>query len=368
LAWLDWATILAPEDDETAFLRARAYRRLGDMNRSKAAINRAFLAKASRERLTREEWLCDAQSGQMQNIEQQLNQLWNDPRGDLDEIREALFLGCVKSGRHDDALQILDSWIAEHRNHARPYLQRARFWELKSKMRKALEDLQQAMELEPQNAEVAVELATLHERRNEFELAIPLFERGLKVPRLAVQADIGLAVCLKTIGDTGRVRPLLDNALKQDPQNPKVLCESGRYDLETGHYSDAVTKLTKAVGIAPRDDECHSVLGQSLAALGRWDEAKRHFDFVQTVRDDERELDRCDALLKRNPRNIGALVSSGAIHLRSDVPENGVNRLMTALSIEPNHTGARKLLADHFARLAEANPEYRKLAELFRVR
>lgn len=366
LAWLDWATFLAPEDGETAFLRARAYRRLGDLNRSRAAIKRALLLKAPKERLEREEWFCDAQAGQLEKVEQYLHRIWNDPRGDVDEIRESLFLGCIVTKRHTDALEILETWISDRPKLARPYLQRARFWELKSKSSQAIEDLHRAIELEPKNPEAAVELATILERRNEFELAIPLFERGVKVPRLAVRSLVGLASCLNSVGQTRRVRSLLDEALKIAPDSPQALCESGRHDLETGHYADAVTKLTRAVRNAPHDETSHFVLAQALAAEGSRDEAKKQFEFVQTARDDWNEMNRCEELLGKNPRNVDALVLSGSIQLRGSDPEDGVARLLAALSIEPSHGAARKLLADYFTRRAETNPEYRRFAERFR--
>jgi tetratricopeptide (TPR) repeat protein len=365
LAWLNWATCLAPEDAETAFLRARANRRLGDLTQARAAIQRARRIRQS-ERLEREDWLCTAQTGQLQNIERHIPELFADPRGDTEEIKEAIFLGCILSQRHDDAYDILESWIEEFPDHPRPYLQRAKFWELKSKTAKAIEDLRRVIELSPDNDEAAVELATMLQSRNRFSEAAPLFERCLKVPRYGARAHVGLALCLKSLGENSRVKGLLEQAVKLDPSSPQALCELGRFDLEVGNYATAVAKLTDAVRVAPRDEDCNFVLAQALIANGQRAEAKPYLDLVQTMRDDFAELTRCEGLLAKSPRNVNALVTSGSIQLRGDDPEDGIARLLAALAIEPDQPTARKLLVDYLSRNSDKRPEYRELLQRFR--
>ena len=355
LKWLDWATWLAREDSETAFLRARALRRIGQMKQSVAAWRRAKLLHAPLQRIQHEQWLGWAQSGKLREVGRHVPELLNDPRGDFEEISEAFFLGCVLTQNHAQAFQILQSWIDERPIQARPYLLRAKLWVMQSKLDNAENDLRRAVALDPGNAEAAVELASKLQIRNRFEDAIPLFQRSLNAPHFAVRAHIGLAVCLKCQGESGRIRPLLERAVKLAPENPQALCELGRFELETGQFAAAVLRSKEAVRVSPRDEDCHFVLAQALVADGMPEQAQPHFEFIRKVRDGLHELDRCEELLAKNPRDIDALIRAGTILLEVADPEEGLIRLNSALEIEPNHAVARKLIADYYTRRAKTN-------------
>ena len=98
---LDWATFLAPEDAETAFLRARAFRRMGRFQQSIAAIKRAKQLHPRSERFQREEWLCQAHSGQLNRVSQHVPELLKDPRGESEDGEVAVqdFLRGVGRGK-----------------------------------------------------------------------------------------------------------------------------------------------------------------------------------------------------------------------------------------------------------------------------
>ena len=366
LDWLNWATWLAPERGETAFLRARAYRRIGQMEFCAAALKRADQLRVPVNRLHREQWLALAQSGQLRQAESHLSELLIDPRGDSEEICDAFVLGYVRTQRETQALQLLQSWISDWGNHARPLILRAKIWSLKSMFAEAEADLRRAVQVEPANSEAVMELAKALRRGNHFDEASKLFERNLKSRQYRIDAHLGLALCLKALGEQSRVLPLLETAVQLDQDHPEGLRELGRFHLEQGHYKEAVNVLDQAVRIAPRHEEGHYLLAQALNESGQADQAKSHFDFVQKVRTAMQEVEQCEGRFAQNPRDVDALVRAGEILLEVSDPEEGVFRLLTALEISPKNSTARKLLAEHYARRATTEPRFSQLAESFR--
>ena len=367
LRWLDVATTIAAEDAETAFLRARAYRKQGQMELAAAALQRAHSLGKPTRHLEREQWLAQAQSGQMHEAEPHLAEMLTDSGGDGEEICEAFALGYCRTQRIPQAMQILKVWLADYPQSTYPYLLRGRLFSLESSLVKAEADFRRACELEPQNIEPVFELATVLKNLNRQAEAIPLFERCIDDPHFGSRAQVGLAICLKATGDNVRVRALLERAVKTSPNDVEVLRELGRLALETGDYATAIRWLGDALRIASYDDETHYLLAQALQASGQIDDAKPHFEYVERAREAHRELHLLNDVLHRQPGDMKSLVRSGALLLEFSDPDEGVIRLLAALDREPKNQPARQLLADYYDRRALLRPEFRSLAESHRA-
>lgn len=279
LGWLDWATWLTSEDGETAFLRMRTFRRMGRLDQMAQAMNRAYQLRYSPTRLQREQWLGQAQFGQLADVERHLATMLSDPQGDTEEICEAYVTGYVQAGRVSHALQILQSWMNDWPTQARPYLLRARLWNRIAKFRHAVEDLQRAQQLDPTDLDVQFEFGTTLRKDGQSEQAMYHFENCLNRPRFALRARIEMARCLRSTNDVSRAARLLVEALKQESENAQALAELGRLQLESGRYSDAVATLQSAVHFAPRDRDLDDLLGQALKADGQIESAKTHLQF-----------------------------------------------------------------------------------------
>ena len=366
LKWLDWTTLIAAETGETAFLRGRAYRHMGQLDQSALALKRAQQLHVSLTRLQREQWLGQAQSGQLREAEPHLSTLLMDPQEDTEEICDAYVLGYIRTQRQNQALQILKSWIGDSPKSPRPYILRARILELTANYKAAADDLGRAVALDPSNAEASFELASVLQQGSDCVRAMPYFERNLNHPKFASRAHLGLARCLKTSGSNDRVRSLLEKAIALQPKNTAAMSELGRLDLESEKYASAIGILQRAVALAPRDEEIHFLLAQCLKADGKAEEAQPHFDFVQKFREAFQELSRLEDRLSKNPMDVAALVRAGEILMDVSDPEEGVVRLLSALQIDPKNADARKLLAEHYDRRAATNPEFRRLADEFR--
>ena len=367
LRWLDLVTAFAPEDAETAFLRARAHRKRGDMVQAAAALERAHSLGITLARLVREQWLAQAQSGQMHEAEPHLTKMLMDPGGDGQDICEAFTLGYLRTQRHGQALQLLQAWMADWPHSAIPYLMRGRLRTLQSDLQQAEADFRRAIELAPENREVRLELALVLERSNRLREAVPLFEGCLDDLLLATRAQLGLAACLKALGDNARAKSYLQQAAKVSPGNPEVLRELGRTALESGDYVAASRFLEEALRIIPYDDETHYLLAQTMQAAGKSEAAQTHFEFVRRARTAFQELNLLEDDLRKHPGQTSSLVRAGEILLEFSDPDEGVVRLLTALDRDPKHQQARRLLVEYYERRTAQRPEFRRLAEFHRA-
>ena len=367
LRWLDLATAFAPEDAETAFLRARAHRKRGDMVQAAAALERAHSLGVTLARLEREQWLAQAQSGQMHEAEPHLTKMLMDPGEDGEEICETFTLGYLRTQRHGQAIQLLQAWMADWPLSAYPYLMRGRLRTLQSDLQKAEADFRRAIELAPENREARLELALILERSNRLQDAVPLFEGCLDDPLLVTRAQLGLAACLKALGDNARAKSYLQQAAKMSPGNPEVMRELGRTASESGDYAAASRFLEDALRIIPYDDETHYLLAQTMQASGKSEAAKTHFEFVRRARDAFRELDLLEDVLRNNPGDTDSLIRAGEILLEYSDPDEGVVRLLSALDRDPKHQQARRLLVEYYERRTAQRPEFQRLAEFHRA-
>lgn len=367
LRWLDVATSVVAEDAETAFLRARAYRKQGQMELAAAALKRAdSLGKPARH-LIREQRLAQAQSGQMHEAEPHLAGMLTDSGEDGEEICEAFALGYCRAQRLSQALQILDVWLADYPQSVYPLLLRGRLYSLDSRLVKAEADFRRACELNPQNVESILEHATALKGLNRQAEAIPLFERCLDDPQFGSRAQVGLAICLKATGDNVRARSLLERAVKNSPGDVEGRRELGRMALEEGDHAAATRWLGEVVLTIPYDDEAHYLLAQSLHASGKVDDAKPHFEYAERARNAHREVHLLNDALRRQPGDTKSLVRSGTLLLEFSDPDEGVIRLLAALDRDPRNQQARRLLADYYDRRAAERPEFRSLAETHRA-
>jgi Tfp pilus assembly protein PilF len=368
LEWLSYVGGWVKADADCEILKARAYRRLGDMQRVEESLTSARKAGAPRSAVEREQILAMAQSGQLRQSEQYLPRLLTDARGDNRDVCEAFVIGYIRTQRTTQAKQLLESWIVDAPDDPQPLLLRGQIHAIAGNTADAQKNFRQALELAPERGDIRLELADMLKTENRPEEAALLYGQALADPELGVRAMIGLASCRKSLGDATRAVELLEQAVAREPENPDAARELGRLQFEAGNYSDAATQLQSAVDLRPYDDECHYLLAQALQLAGRIEEAKTHFEYVKEARTALAEVKALKDTIQLNPKDVTALVRCGELMLRYTPPEEGVVQLMAALDIDPGNLQAIRLLAEHYGRRAESEPRFRDLAEQFQRR
>jgi tetratricopeptide (TPR) repeat protein len=368
LKWLTYVDAVVRRDPECELLRARAYRRLGEMQHVEQALRAAKQAGAADVQIEREQILAMAQSGQLRQSEPRLPRLLTDVRGDNKEVCEAFVIGYIRTQQLVHASRLLDTWISDSPDDPQPYFLRGQVSAIKGDTGVAQKDVRRALELAPARHDIRLELADIFQIEHRPEEAAALYEQCLNDPDLGVRAKVGLASCKKALGDSARALELLKAAVLERPEDPDAIRELGRLEFETGAYDEAVPHLQAAVDRTPYHDECHYLLAQALQLAGRSKEAASHFEYVREARAALTELNALKDTLRKIPKDVQALVRAGELMLRYDAPEEGVVQLMAALDIEPGNPKALQLLADHYRRRAESDSSFRDLAERFQGR
>jgi tetratricopeptide (TPR) repeat protein len=228
-------------------------------------------------------------------------------------------------GRNKDALPSLETSIRLHPTASR-YVLLADVQGSLGADSAAEESLRRALELEPDNEEAMLNLAVL--RREQ---------------------------------DPQEALTLLKSATKIDPLNSVILRELGFELARTGSLEDAQHHLETARTISPTDAWTHLYLAKVYHANGEDDEAEHEHReavrlsplsalFLQQLGSFELEQNRPDDAIRHlreaqglQPQDAEGAFLLGKALIAAGAASEGKDWLHKALSLDPNHQGARRL-------------------------
>jgi len=88
-------------------------------------------------------------------------------------------------------------------------------------------------------------------------------------------------------------------------------------------------------------------LARALRAVGRVDEARKHFDWYQETQEKVAEINRILDKVKLDPRNLDLRCRLGTLYLDVGSQSAGVFWLRSVLAEEPTHLAAKEALSKH---------------------
>ncbi len=368
LAWLANAESLTRRDPEIEFLKARAYRRQGELDKTRSSLVRALELGFPVERVEREQWLALAQAGQLKEAEPHLAKLLMDPQGDEAEICEAYVTGYIRSHRIDDAFPLVRSWAADSPDDPLPPLTEGKLWIELGNTKEAERPLMHALDLNPECHEAAYYLANVYLDDLRTKEALELYQRcaaNMSDPQDRDRARIGQAHCHRALADPEQGRKILAEMLKENPANRDALIELGRTESDLGRYPEALAALEKGDARNHHDIEVRYAWAGALRSAGRIEEARKEFEKIGGA---QAALARTPNLMDRireNPGDVEARYEAGEVFLKYGDPEKGITWLQSVLDYEPGHGPAKTLLAEYYARRAKENPKFGALAKRY---
>jgi arylsulfatase A-like enzyme/Flp pilus assembly protein TadD len=230
-----------------------------------------------------------------------------------------------------------------------------------------LERLEAVLDREPENPRalgIQGSFLLALDRPREAKSA---FERLLAVSGGSFEGTFGLGRALLAMGETAAAREPLEEARALDPENGAVLAtlaalekdlgnaaaserllreaiarepspsfyrELAELEAARGNDQGALAELERALFLAPADDDVELALANSLSRLGRFEEAKLHYE----------------AILRRMPCYLGALTNLGAIHERSGNAEEAIRSYESAIRCDASYAAAYRNLGAALAR------------------
>ena len=197
------------------------------------------------------------------------------------------------------------------------------------KLDEAIVDLQEAIELDPQQLSAYVTLAQIHRHRGEFDLALETLGRGIALkPNLAALYRTRARWTLERPDVTSAARDValadLEEAIRLGAPNSRELAkdhaERGRVLLMDKQYQQALDACDKAQRIDPKDDKVHLYRVGALLELKRYQEA----------------IDACDLYLRTGRSSADLLGLRGLAKARRNDFAAAIEDYTLVLALQPS--------------------------------
>jgi tetratricopeptide (TPR) repeat protein len=111
--------------------------------------------------------------------------------------------------------------------------------------------LQQALDIEPENADYWFNIGYVHQQQNRDEEAIRCFERAVALKRVIDRAWFGLGLVHRKCGDTARAVAAFKVAAELQPMNPHAFYELAMAQLALNDLQDVHRIIRHVSGFDP---------------------------------------------------------------------------------------------------------------------
>ena len=375
--WFARAVALGAGDD-VRLLLARARRQAGDAGGFAEALKTAEQAGVSTEAIARERLLAAAHAGRLDGVEDRLDDLLITAGDDGRVVVEAFANGYIANYRLDEATRLLDLWAEAFPDDPQERLVRGRLLEHKGEWDAAAALYREAADAG--HGPAAYNLGRLLLNRNDPAAAGEAYRGAARWLDDDAPAAVGLAHCLRTQGRRAEARAVIEPVVARGGGSPAAfaqvglppaaaasaaLAELAQLETAVGNHAEAADLLTRAVERSPKDQTLHYLLGRSLAASGRSDEASEHLAYFERASEATERLDKLMERLRADPSDAGVRAEIGGVFLEHLSESQGRTWLRSALRIDPGNAVAHRLLADYYARdpqTAAAAERHRRLA------
>ncbi|MEO5377345.1 MAG: tetratricopeptide repeat protein [Magnetococcus sp. DMHC-6] len=182
-----------------------------------------------------------------------------------------------------------------------------------------------------------------------------------------IQLDKGEAYLAK--GNAVMALPSLNNALKYQPNNVKILTLLGIAYDQTDRHAQSLAVMKKAHELKPEDGQINNNLGVSLMRMGELDTAEIHFksaltDLTYATPEDawlnlallykrrgdgtKKMVEALDNALKYKPSHLPAIMELADVYNKQQQYELEIKMLLEAQNLAPDNLTIMKKLADSY--------------------
>ncbi len=256
----------------------------------------------------------------------------------------------------EDEITLCTDIIKKSPNKARPYVNRGKEYILMGEIKKAREDIERALELDPDNPQALNDYGIILYKQSSFDEGIKYFYKaaGLEHWNFKFYYNLGNALY-----EQGRY----EEAFKQydyirgyiSRDNAAVHNLMGKAASRKGDYDVALKNLNKALELDPELADAHFNFGKLLQSQDKSEEAIEHY--MDAIRID--------------PKMAEAYSNCGAAYYMIGKPEDAKKYLTLALQINPDYAEAHNNLGlilfenenfneavKHFTRAVQINPRH----------
>lgn len=154
----------------------------------------------------------------------------------------------------------------------------------------ALEDLGQAARIDPELEGAPFSAGAAKQAMGDYRGAAEAYAIALKVNSGMRQALLRRAECLAASGDRDEAFPLLDRALRDDPDSIGALIQRGRLKEEVHESAAAADDYTRVVELLPGEAIGFRLRAGALRDALRLGDAEKDYTAALETRPDDAEL------------------------------------------------------------------------------
>lgn len=251
----------------------------------------------------------------------------------------------ILAGKTDDALKLLEDWIAKHPQDPRGYTLRAGVYSQTGNRDATISDLNKFVELSPNDADALHSRGLFYMMQGPTELARADFEAAIKIDPSHDEAANHLGLLKLSNGEFLASIGNFDTAIKANPTNYSYFNNRGLAYWRAGNLELARADFDAAVKVSPQNANARSNRGQLAFQQKKYEEAIS--DFTTAIASDPYNLNhykyRQAAYLK-----LGRLMDAEN-NGRRIVWLRNLFHLQEAVQKQPENLRLQVRLGEHFA-------------------
>jgi len=366
--WLWVSETLNPMESSIPLVLARFARREGDFDAARQQLARAKALEADAAAMDLEQWLIQAQGGQMNLAEAQLPTLLESAGGDVAVVCEAYALGYMRQRAFGPALTLLEGWAGDYPKDPRPQAWIGSIYAELQDNAAAEKGFRAALGIDPDYPLANFGLGQLLADLKRTDEAIPYLRKALTSDEFGPRAAVALTTSLRSQSQLETAEAVITSALERFPQEPLVVVEFALSLIEQGNYAEAAKTLQPFIDKETRRREIHHAYATALRGLGEGDRATKHFEYAARAHAEVAAANRKIEAASQNPGDAAIRLEIGSAHLLYGNAEDGLLWLQNALQIDPDLKEAHRLLADYYRTKFDEHPRFILLSQQHRLR
>jgi predicted Zn-dependent protease len=355
-----------PASAETHFLAGQAARRAGDFPEAERLLTASKRLGWVHEAIDLEFLLMRVQGGDLDSVEDYLQDCLARDHPDSVLILEVLSRAYLRSFQLHDAAACLERWLEKQPTSVQAWLFKG---DVALRLHNQLDAevaYRKAAELAPDNDDVQMRYGNVLVSQARGAEAAALFERltGRQPNNPGVR--LGLARSRLALGQVAEARHLLADLLTERPNDVEVMGVLGQLELDEGRAQEAAKWLRQAVQKPPYEPELLFSYVRCLEQCDRGDEAKTWLDKLERAEDDLRKLHTVTrTITEKAPRDADLRWEAGRLLLRNGHDKEGLRWLSSALRLDPVHVKTHQTLTQYYdnKKMADLAAYHRRKSE-----
>ncbi len=330
------------------WLKAEAYRKLGDRPRVSRLVDEMAAKGLADLKASSPLWLLESAAGRPGKVKDNLGPLLLVYKSDGGEVLASLVQGFLNQGDHPSASQALRLWNELYEQDPKAAFWQGVFSTASYDLETALKSFQKAIELDPQDRRARQELAEVYLEKANFEEARQQFEWLGKNDYENPEVITGYARSLLNLGLTDeaalQLKKLTDVSKLPSPELALV-CET---NLEADQAQEASEQATILLKRWPNALPYLQLKARSMAKLGETSESEKFFAQAAESQNKRPQVDQMIERMATDSANQELRRDMGELMMNYLDPAGGVGYIQIASRTNPFDIKTQELLVSYY--------------------